>query len=180
MQNQKPVPGATFPIMEVSQIGGGKLQIGVPADNFDWQLVVVYRGKHCPMCTSYLTELNETLKSFNDIGVDVIAVSADPEQKATEHTAPLNLNYKVGYDLSVTQMQNLGLFVSNPHSIQENDRPFAEPGIFVINESGLLQVVDISNTPFTRPSISTLAGGLGFVRNPDNNYPIRGTYTQAA
>jgi hypothetical protein len=44
--------------------------------------------------------------------------------------------------------------------------------VFVINADGLLQVLDISNAPFSRPDLASLAKGLKFVR--DNNYPIRG------
>ena len=39
---------------------------------------------------------------------------------------------------------------------------------------GNLQVTDISNGPFVRPHLEALVGGLEFIRNPDNNYPIRG------
>ena len=38
-----------------------------------------------------------------------------------------------------------------------------------------VQVTDISNAPFARPDLKTLLGGLRFIRNPENNYPIRGT-----
>jgi hypothetical protein len=61
-------------------------------------------------------------------------------------------------------------------SAQETDRPFSEPGIFVINQEGKLQVTDISNAPFSRPDLDQLVGGLNFIRDPANNYPIRGTF----
>ena len=35
------------------------------------------------------------------------------------------------------QMLALGLYVSEPRSEEETDRPFAEPGVFVINADGL-------------------------------------------
>jgi hypothetical protein len=73
-------------------------------------------------------------------------------------------------------MQTLGLYISNPRSDQETDHPFAEPGLFVINSDGDVQVVDLSNNPFVRPDLLTLVNGLKWIRNPDNNYPIRGTY----
>ncbi len=41
------------------------------------------------------------------------------------------------------------------------------------NPEGRLQVVDISNAPFARPDLETLANGLAFVQQKD--YPIRGT-----
>ena len=71
-------------------------------------------------------------------------------------------------------MKDLGLYISHPRSPEETDHPFAEPGVFVINESGTVQVVDISNNPFVRPSLKSLVSGLGWIRS--NTYPIRGTY----
>ena len=63
-------------------------------------------------------------------------------------------------------------------SALETDKPFPEPGLYVINEKGNVQLVDIANAPFLRPSLERLVAGLGFIRNPENNYPIRGTFEQ--
>ncbi|WP_299632672.1 peroxiredoxin-like family protein [uncultured Roseobacter sp.] len=175
MTAQKLPAGSQFPDIVVAQLGGDRLTLGAPAEGRDWQLVVVYRGKHCPMCTSYLTELNALLPEYHALGVDVVAVSADPEDKAQDQIALVTPDFPVGYDLSIGQMHALGLYVSEPRSAPETDRPFAEPGIFVVNAEGRVQVTDISNAPFARPDLKTLLGGLRFIRNPDNNYPIRGT-----
>ncbi|WP_106207840.1 redoxin domain-containing protein [Aliiruegeria haliotis] len=175
MSSRKTPAGSQFPATTVSKLGGGELQLGTPQEGHDWQMVVVYRGKHCPMCTSYLKELEALLPEFHALGVDVVAVSADPEAKATDQIALIQPSYPVGYDLSLDQMHQLGLYVSDPRSAAETDRPFAEPGIFVINGNGQVQVTDISNAPFSRPDLKTLLNGLRFIRNPENNYPIRGT-----
>lgn len=74
-------------------------------------------------------------------------------------------------------MKSLGLYISHPRSEQETDHPFAEPGLYVINEHGTLQVVDISNNPFVRPDLENLVSGLEWIRK--NDYPIRGTYKYA-
>lgn len=167
--------GSKFPTLTVPQLGGDEVTLGAPQGGRDWQLVVVYRGMHCPMCTSYLKELNTLLPEFHALGVDVVAASADPESKAADQIAMVAPDYPVGYDLSITQMHQLGLYVSQPRSAQETDQPFAEPGIFVVNADGEVQVTDISNAPFARPDLKTLLGGLRFIKNPENNYPIRGT-----
>jgi len=167
--------GATFPSITAPSLEGSTLTLGTPQGGHDWQMVVVYRGLHCPMCTDYLAELNTLLPEFHALGVDVVAVSADPQEKATQHMAKINPDFPVGCDLSIADMHRLGLYVSEPRSAQETDRPFAEPGIFVVNADGVVQVTDISNAPFVRPALKTLLGGLRFIRNPENNYPIRGT-----
>lgn len=73
---------------------------------------------------------------------------------------------------SIDEMRQLGLYVSDPRSPQETDRPFAEPALFVITPDGDTQIIDIPNAPFTRPDLKSLLKGLQFVISKD--YPIRG------
>jgi len=77
-------------------------------------------------------------------------------------------------------MESLGLYISNPRSEVESDHPFAEPGLFVINDSGQAQIIDISNIAFARPELKTLLRGLNYIRAPGNNYPVRGTYSSSS
>ncbi|MEM7214065.1 MAG: peroxiredoxin-like family protein [Pseudomonadota bacterium] len=176
MKSQKLKAGAHFPEVIVPKISGGEISLGAPNKPHDWRLVVVYRGMHCPICTRYLSELNAALPELNDLGIDLVAVSADPKEKAEVQMSGVKPNFDVGYDLTIEQMKALGLYISNPRSAQETDRPFAEPGLFVINAGGAVQVTDISNAPFARTDLKSLIMGLGFIRNPENNYPIRGTH----
>jgi len=164
---------STFPKTDVSSLSGEKITLGAPRGAHDWQLVVVYRGLHCPICKKYLSALEKAEADFNAIGVDVVAVSGDPEEKARAMADEKDLSITIGYDLSVEQMNTLGLYVSEPRSPEETDRPFAEPAVFVINAEGKIQIVDVSNAPFARPDLEGLAGGVKFVR--ENDYPIRGT-----
>ncbi|WP_064791298.1 peroxiredoxin-like family protein [Shewanella woodyi] len=173
----KLIAGASFPSIELLSINDGKVTLGKPQNGADWQMVIVYRGKHCPLCTRYLNEVERLKLEFLKFGVDIIAVSADSLEQARTHIEQLDVSYPIAYGLTVAQMQQLGLYISNPRSAQETDHPFAEPGLFVVNEKGLAQVIDISNGPFVRPELSVLLSGLGFIRNPENNYPIRGTYS---
>jgi len=176
MTSNKLAAGQAFPHMIAPNIQGGEVQLTSPSAAYDRRLVVVYRGKHCPLCTNYLKQLNELLPELNALGVEVVAVSADSKTRTMQHINEVKPNFEVGYDLSIKQMQTLGLYISQPRSPQESDRPFAEPGLFVINADGNIQVVDISNAPFVRPDLSSLLMGLKFIHNPENHYPIRGTY----
>ena len=146
------------------------MQLGVPGA---WQIVVVYRGKHCPICRTYLKTLDGHLEQFNAAGTEVVAISGDPKEKAESEAKDEGWRFSVGYDLSLDQMRGLGLYISEPRSPQETDRPFSEPGLFVINPDGKLQVVDISNAPFARPELGGVLKGLKFIQ--EKQYPIRGT-----
>ncbi len=177
MNTNKLMAGSRFPEIKVKTLNGEDIILGKPENGATWQMVVVYRGKHCPLCTKYLAKFSSMKEDFLKAGVDIVVVSADTKEKATlQAKEKLSLEFKVGYDLSIEQMQQLGLYISYPRSSQETDRPFAEPGLFVVNEDFNLHVVDISNNPFVRPELETLLSGINWIRNPENNYPIRGTY----
>ncbi len=167
--------GEAFPSISLNTVGGDAVDIGKPQHGRDWQMMVIYRGKHCPLCTKYLDQLESLKQQFFDLKIDIITVSGDPKEKAEKQNDG-NLTFPVAYGLSIKQMQTLGLYISNPRSPQETDRPFAEPGLFVINDEGKVQVIEISNGPFIRPELDGLLYGLAFIRDPANNYPIRGTY----
>jgi peroxiredoxin len=166
----KPIAGAPMPFVSTPRVGGGELIIG-PGDG--WQMVVVYRGQHCPLCRRYLLELNELLNEYHSSGVRVVVVSGDPREKAEKQAAEEGWRFPVGYDLTIEQMRLLGLYISEPRSSTETDRSFAEPALFIVNPRGQLQIVNLSNAPFARPDLRALLDGMRFLLK--NNYPIRGT-----
>lgn len=168
--------GSLFPKLMVTDLEESTIELGKISANADWKMVVVYRGKHCPLCTKYLNLLETYKEKIEANGVEIIAVSADSKEQLQEHLSALEVSFPLYYGLTIEQMQSLGLYISNPRSEKETDHQFAEPGLFVINDKGQVQVIDISNGPLARPEIGTLAAGLEFIKSPENNYPIRGTY----
>ena len=164
--------GAPFPAMGIPRLGGGEIN---PAQMEGWRLVVVYRGKHCPLCKPYLNTLDGLADEFAAAGVQVIAVSADPEEKAAADVAQFGWRFPLGHGLTLDQMRALGLYISEPRSAQETDRAFAEPGLFLINPEGRVQLLDISNGPFARPDLAAIARAAKRIQ--ERNYPIRGTLT---
>ena len=138
-----------------------------------WRMLIVYRGKHCPLCKKYFKTLAENLEGFKQAGVTVAVVSADPKEKASADVAEFGWKFPVGFGLTLDQMRSLGLYMSEPRTPPETDRPFAEPGLFVINPDGLVQIVDISNAPFSRPDIASILMGINMIK--ERKFPVRGT-----
>jgi peroxiredoxin len=168
--NSKLAAGSAFPALSVPRLGGGDI---APAAMQGWRLVVVYRGRHCPLCKIYLRTLDGLMEEFTGAGVSPVALSGDPEEKAAADVAEHGWRFPVGYGLSVPQMRELGLYVSEPRSPQETDRPFPEPGLFLLNPEGRVQIVDISNAPFARPELGGVLRGAKLIQ--ERGYPIRGT-----
>mgnify|MGYP002376191479 CR=1 FL=1 len=111
--------GQKFPKTEVAKLGGGTLTLGQPQEGREWQLVVVYRGLHCPICKKYLAQLEKLQGKFHEIGVDVVAVYGDPEEKARNLAEEDNLTLPIGHDMSLPQMADLGLYIPDPGSPPE-------------------------------------------------------------
>lgn len=168
----KPAAGAPMPVVTVEKVGGGRLATG---STTGWQVVFVYRGTRCPLCRKYLGELNTCLEAFTALGAEVVAISADTREEAEAQVQHEGWRFAVGYGLTVEQMRQLGVYISEPRSSQETDRPFAEPGLFAVNPEGRMQVIDLSNAPAARPALPILLLGLGFIMR--NGLPIRGTLT---
>lgn len=170
MTTTKLAAGSTFPSLPFETVHGGSVDVATMPG---WRLLAVYRGKHCPLCKKYFKTLDGMLDDLAAAGVGVVAVSADPREKAEADLAEHGWRFPLGYGLTLDQMRSLGLYISEPRSPQETDRPFAEPGLFVINPEGRLQIIDISNAPFARPDLATVLMGIKFVQ--DKGYPVRGT-----
>lgn len=166
--------GNPFPSVTVPHLGGGTLTLGVGEGGQDWQMIVVYRGKHCPICHKYLASLESLLSKFAKAGVSVSIVSADPEAKAQAMVDELGLTLPVGYGMTTAQMQDLGIYISQPGKSTDPEWPFPEPAVLIVDAAGNLVMIDQSNVPFARPDLQALAAGLTFVRS--NDYPLRGTY----
>ena len=170
MDSRKMAAGEQFPALSWPTVGGKTLS---PAAEPGWRMLIVYRGKHCPLCKKQLDALEQLRDEFSAAGVAVSALSADTREKAESQVAETGWQFPVGYGLTPQQARQLGLYVSNPRSATETDRPFAEPGVFVLNPQGQAQIIDISNAPFARPDLKSLLKGLQFIMEKD--YPIRGT-----
>ena len=72
--------GKATPKLAVALVGGGNAEIGGARDGY--QLAIVYRGKHCPICQGYLNQLNKMQDAFRDANTELLVISADPPEKA--------------------------------------------------------------------------------------------------
>jgi len=167
--SEKISAGSAMPSISVPKLGGGELDLG---GNGAWRMVIVYRGKHCPICKRYLSGIEALQGEIDGLGLEVVAVSGDSEEQAQAVADETGVKIPIGYGLTKAQMQQLGLYVSTPRP-NETDHEFPEPGMFVVNDQGQVQIVDISNAPFARPEIASILRGIRFIQ--EKGYPIRGT-----
>lgn len=168
---RKPVPDLRVPTLD-----GPEFDIAERTPE-RFLLLVFYRGLHCPVCRTYLGELNRLLSSFVERGIEVFALSSDPRERAEEarrawHLESLNL----GYGLPIEVAREWGLYISASRgrstSGHEETPVFSEPGVFVTRPDRTLYWANWSTMPFARPHFAEMLTAFDLVMKVD--YPARG------
>lgn len=167
----KLMPDTKAPALSLPLLGGGTWTLSDrKPDTFT--MIVVYRGLHCPVCKVYMGKLNGMMGVARENGLDVVAVSMDPEGRAAKAKEDWGLDaVPVAYGLTEADVKAWGLYLSTSIKEAETDR-FAEPGLFWVRPDGRLYLIDIANMPFARPDLEILLPKAKFAA--DNNYPARG------
>lgn len=170
------IPRQQAPALEVPLVGGGTWNLADQSpENFT--LVVFYRGRHCPICSMYLAELQNQLSAFEERGVNVITLSSDTQDRAEDAKTEWKLDkLTLGYGLDLETARKWGLYISTSrgktsNGIVEPDL-FAEPGIFLVRPDNTIYFGTVQTMPFARPHFSDIVKAIDFVIAKD--YPARG------
>jgi peroxiredoxin len=173
------LPRQAVPPLEVAMLDGSPFVLGVsPALTFD--MIVFYRGLHCPVCTKYLIELERLAPDFEQRGVRPIAVSSDVEDRAREMAKKIGAQrLRFGYALPLSVARQWGLNISTSRgktSLGIEEPPlFSEPGLFLVRPDRTLYWASTQTMPFARPHFDEILAAIDFVQK--NDYPARGEYT---
>jgi len=166
------MPGKPVPALSLETAGGGTWTLNAtPPESFT--LIEVYRGLHCPRCKQQLLDLDHKLARFAERGVDCVALSTDPKDRAEHTKSEWGLpNLTLGYGLPVETARAWGLYISTP-IVEKEPRPFSEPGMFLVRPDGTLYSMVIHTTPFHRHHFADVLEAVDMIRARD--YPPRGT-----
>lgn len=181
MRVQSLMPRYPVPALNVALTTGGRFVLGAnPGDKFD--LLVFYRGLHCPLCAKYLLELERLAPEFASRGVQVVAISGDDADRGQQMATKVSASgVKFGYGLSLRSAREWGLYISTSRGKTSIgiDEPalFSEPGVFIVRPDGTLYYGAVQTMPFARPPFQDLLGAIDFAVAKD--YPARGEYTGA-
>lgn len=170
------IPNQPVPALELSLAGGGRFSL-VAEKPQHFTMLVFYRGRHCPICRRYLSELEGLLPEFEKRGVSVVTASSDPQDRGELAKSGWGLpNLRLGYGLSIEEARKWGLYVSRSNGatstgVVEPDL-FNEPGLFIVRPDGTLYWGTTSTMPFGRPHFNEILQSLDYVI--PKNYPARG------
>lgn len=167
------MPNEKVPPLVLPLVGGGTFDLAEQTpDNFT--MIVFYRGHHCPVCRTYLQELDGMIGDWAEAGFSVVAVSANDSDTAARSVDEWSLeDLPVACGLTVEMASEWGLWVSASFKDGEPER-FCEPGLFWVRPDGRLYLIDISNMPWgARPDLRMLLSKVPVAT--EKGYPARGT-----
>ncbi|WP_170575380.1 redoxin domain-containing protein [Ruegeria atlantica] len=172
------IPGNPVPALKIETVGHGSFDLEADMGE-NGTLVIQYRGLHCPICIRQMSEVEAALDDFAELGIEVIMVTTDTADRAAETVEKAGVSrLRVGHSLPLaTAREDWGLLISTAREGSAEPALFAEPGHFFISPERTLYYAWQQTTPFARPAMSDIVGGLKFTLG--NNYPPRGTYTGA-
>jgi peroxiredoxin len=168
---RQPVPDLSVPTLH------GELWSIATAKPQRFSLVVFYRGLHCPICTTYVSELDRVVPDLRERGVEAIAISSDTEARAREPQQKWNLKQvTVGHAMTIGTARSWGLYISSGRGKTSVgiDEPalFSEPGMFLVRPDRTLYWASVQSMPFARPHFREILSALDFAIAKE--YPARG------
>jgi len=159
------IPTDTMPALDAELVGGGTWHLaGEKPEKLS--LVVFYRGLFCPVCRTWVADLDRLEPEFEKRGVPVIALSCDPRERAEKAVNDWGLkNLRVGYAVDPEDARRAGLYISegrgvNPVSNTEEPMLFSEPGVFAVQPDGTLYAAWIQSTPYARPQLGQILSAV--------------------
>ena len=175
------LPRETTPNLTLPLLGGAQFDLSSEAST-QGTVICFYRGLHCPICATYLKELETLTPEFAERGVTTLAVSSDGQERTEamkEKVGGDALRY--AYDLPLSVARDWGLFISTSRGKTsigiEEPALFSEPGLFLVKPDQSLYYMSVQTMPFVRPHFKELLGAIDYAIA--NSYPARGEYTGA-
>jgi len=150
-----------MPAIDARLVGGGRWALArEKAEKL--ALLAFYRGIFCPVCRTWLADLDRLVPEFERRGVSVIALTCDKKDAAEKAVKDWGLkNLRVGYSLASNDARQAGLYISegrglNPATGQKEPMLFAEPAVLLVRPEGELYAAWIQSTPYARPHLAEI------------------------
>ncbi len=181
MENDLLVPRQSAPALALPTLDHGAFDLAT-ATPVRGTVICFYRGLHCPICATYLGELEKLSPAYAERGYETIAISSDGEERTRAMAGKIGASsLRIGYDLALSTARDWGLYISTSRGKTsigiEEPHLFSEPGLFVINVDRTAYYLSVQSMPFVRPSFRELLGALDFAI--EKSYPARGEYVGA-
>ena len=150
--------GESFPTLTIGALGDR--QISLPRDLAgSFGVVLFYRGSWCPYCVAQLSAFGRAEAALAELGIKVVAVSADDEGAAAALAAKHNISFPIGYGADVDHVAAAtGAYVNHqPRHLQSTG--------FVLDPAGKILTAVYSSLAIGRLVADDVVGFVRYVRS---------------
>lgn len=154
-----------MPAIDARLVRGGRWALAQEKSEL-LSLLAFYRGVFCPVCRTWLADLDRLTPEFEQRGVSVIALSCDKKDGAEKTVDEWGIrNTRVGYRLGVDDARKAGLYISegrglNPATGQKEPMLFTEPAVLLVRPEGELYAAWIQSGPYARPHLAEILAAV--------------------
>ena len=148
--------GAPFPHLTIDAAGGGTISLPYYLAG-SYAVELLYRGSWCPNCNAQLMAFSRAHDSLAELGVKVVALSADDEATASAFVQKHALRFPVGHSADVDRVAAATGAYTNPHP-----KYFQSTG-FVLDPSGHVITAVYSSGAIGRLLPADVVGFVGYV-----------------
>ncbi|MCC6312365.1 MAG: redoxin domain-containing protein [Thermomicrobiales bacterium] len=119
-------------------------------------VVIFYRGHWCGACRRQLAALREGVLELEDCGATVLAISAEPIERARESAERDGLTFTILSDETLVAIDRYGV----RHVDEPEGRAIARPAVFLLDRAGIVRYAHIGEDPLDRPGLQLIRLGL--------------------
>ncbi|HEV8389702.1 MAG TPA: peroxiredoxin family protein [Dongiaceae bacterium] len=149
--------GEAFPSLTISALGNRRISLpGDLAGSFG--VVLFYRGSWCPYCVAQLSAFERSAAALTELGIKVVALSADDEGVASALAAKHNISFPIGFGADVDRIA-----AATGAYINEHPRHLQSTG-FVLDPGGKILTAVYSSLAIGRLVADDVAGFVRYVK----------------
>ena len=128
-------------------------------------VLIFTRGKFCPTTNRFLTAWQDFYLRIRDLGMELLAVSADTPEISVQLQSQLGLAFPLLSDVNVGVAKQYGVYTG-----PRNGSEFTEPALIIIDKDGEVAYSIISSGPKGLPEPGAIAPVLIYMSTHGGKY----------
>lgn len=150
--------GDLFPDLELTVLDRGRATLSELSGG-SWTLVHVYRGEWCPTCQAYFDRVARARSEIADAGLRIVAISADPEEKARVTRDRHDLWFPIAYGADLSLAKEIDIYADHEHH-------HLQPAFFLLDPERRIRHISVQSGGMARPPIEEFVALVSAASRP--------------
>lgn len=150
--------GDMFPHIHLDTVSDGAISVTQQLAGF-YGVILMYRGSWCPYCNAQLAAFSRAREKLEELGIRVIALSADDKAAAAALIEKHGLNFPIGYGVDADK-------IAAATGAYTNDNPrYLQSTGFVLDPGGKVITAVYSSGAIGRLVAEDVIGFVRYVKS---------------